>query len=290
MNQNPDGSDNPEGRRLNRYAEIKLINNSDALIKIEQIEVPQHLRPKTDIFYSVLLTQTSDSVFIPKEIQGTKITLTETDHGRLFFTEEFRDRQKSVEILNFAIDNGFPEAMILNQRERENLILFLSDRSEESEAPYTIQIMALKKPVDLKDMSKLGEISQFTCSDGYFRYIRGFYLTHADAFKDLQKITSKFPDAFIIPLYRYAVKTEAKPDDRTTGQTYYTIQFSATRKALDRNKYKNLGNVQTIYGNDGYYRYTLGIYKSRHEAEIELNRIKSLGYGDAFLKKLEKSN
>jgi outer membrane protein OmpA-like peptidoglycan-associated protein len=289
MNQNPDGSDNPEGRRLNRYAEIKLINNSDAFIKIEPIEVPQHLRPKTDFFYSVLLTQTADSTYFPKDIKGAKITLTETDHGRLFFTEEFRDRQKSVEMLNFAIDNGFPDAMIFNQWERENLVLFLSDRSEESQSPYTIQIMALKKPVDLKDLSSLGEISQFTCSDGYFRYTRGFYLTHAEALKDLQKINGKFPDAFIIPLYRYS-KNEAKSDDRTTSQAYYTIQFSATTKALDRNKYKNLENVQTIYGNDGYYRYTLGIYKSRHEAEIELNRIKSLGYGDAFLKKLEKSN
>jgi hypothetical protein len=90
-------------------------------------------------------------------------------------------------------------------------------------------------------------------------------------------------------LSRYAGNDAAKPGPPDPDLSYYTVQFSAVRKAADRNKYKNLGNVSTSFGEDGYYRYSVGIYNNRQEAEIELNRIKSLGYTDAFLKKLESS-
>ncbi len=289
MNQNPDGSDNPEGRRLNRYAEIKLINNSDEQIKIEQIEVPQHLRPKTDLIYTVLLAQTNDPAYVPQKIQGTKISLKETDRVRLFFTEDYRDRKKAVEMLNYAIDNGFPEASIMIQSEKEELILSLSSRKAENKPPFTIQILALKNPVDLTSFESLGEVSQLSGSNGYYRYISGFYMTMDHALKDLQKLSGKYPDAFINSLDRYTGKTVAKINNTEPEQVYYSIQFSATHVAADWNKYKKLGNVRVSFGKDGYYRYYLGIFNNRQEAEIELNRIKSLGYGDAFLKKFEKS-
>ncbi len=290
MNQNPDGSDNPEGRRLNRYAEIKLINNSDKYIKIEQIDVPEHLRPKADLMYSVLFAQTADTLFVPKNLQGTKINLTETDKVRLFFSDAIRERTKAVELLNLAIDNGYPDARIFNHKEKEELILSMSDRKDDSKAPYTIQIMAMKKPVDINRIPVSG-VSQITGSDGYYRYICGYYPTLEGALKDLQDVfTAKFPDAFVNPLNRYPEKTNDTVSSESADQPVYTIQFSAVRKAVDKNRFKSLGDVRVSYGKDGYYRYSIGMYTSRHQAEIELNRIKSLGYSDAFLKKADKTD
>jgi outer membrane protein OmpA-like peptidoglycan-associated protein len=289
LNQNPDGSDNPEGRRLNRYAEIKLINNSDEKIVIAQTEVPQHLRPKKDELYSVLLIQSNDPKYIPHNLPGIKVLLTETDHARLFLTEEFRDKSKSVEILNTAIDNGFPDARILDQVEREKLILSLSDRKEESLPPYAIQIMALKKPVDLRSMDKKVEISQLIGKDGLYRYVIGLYPSKDAAIRELQEVyIHKFPDAFIIPLSKYSNQTGINTPKSESVALYYTIQFSATRKPADKSKYKDLGDVRVSFGQDGYYRYSAGLYSDRSQAESELKRIKALGFSDAFLRKMGK--
>jgi outer membrane protein OmpA-like peptidoglycan-associated protein/tetratricopeptide (TPR) repeat protein len=286
MNQNPDGSDNPEGRRLNRYVEIKLINNSDEKIEIANIEVPEYLRPRTDMSYSVLLVKSNDPAYVPKPLQGIKINLIETDHARLFLTDDFHEKAKAIEVLNSSIDNGFPDAKILSRTEKDDLILSLSDRKDANQAPFTIQILALKKPVELRQFEKSWNIKQFNGKDGLFRYYSESYGTKEEALKDLRdKYLKKFPDAFIIPLSRYKVSLSGITET-TAGQEYYTIQFSATRKPADKNKYKNLGKVQVVSGEDGYYRYSIGMFTNLREAEIELKRIKRLGFRDAFLRRV----
>jgi outer membrane protein OmpA-like peptidoglycan-associated protein len=47
INENPDGSDNPEGRQLNRRIEIRISNPELKNIKVEDIEVPKDLKPKS---------------------------------------------------------------------------------------------------------------------------------------------------------------------------------------------------------------------------------------------------
>ncbi len=48
INENPDGSDNPEGRQLNRRIEIKILNPEVKNIKVEDIVVPKDLKPKSN--------------------------------------------------------------------------------------------------------------------------------------------------------------------------------------------------------------------------------------------------
>lgn len=288
LNQNPDGSDNPEGRRLNRYAEIKLINNSDENIKILQTEVPQHLRPKTDERFSVLLAQSTDPLYVPNSVQGIKIMLTETDQKRLFFSEESPNKAKAIEALNIAIDNGFPDAIIMDQTERERLILSLTDQKTESHPPYSIQIMALKNPIDLNRFDKPSAISELYGSDGLYRYVMGFYLEKSDAQTDLHDIyLQKYPDAFVISLEKYTRKDSTGANRQLSNTIYYTVQFNASRKAADKHKYKALGEVRINLGADGFYRYSIGLFDDRQKALEELARIKSLGYTDAFLRKIE---
>jgi outer membrane protein OmpA-like peptidoglycan-associated protein len=47
INENPDGSDNPEGRKLNRRIEIRILNLDAKNVKIENFEVPKDLKPKS---------------------------------------------------------------------------------------------------------------------------------------------------------------------------------------------------------------------------------------------------
>ena len=47
INENPDGSDNPEGRQLNRRIEIRILNLDPKNVKIENFNVPMDLKPKS---------------------------------------------------------------------------------------------------------------------------------------------------------------------------------------------------------------------------------------------------
>jgi len=44
INSNPDGSDNPEGRRLNRRVEYEITGSDDTLIMIKMPLVPDNLK------------------------------------------------------------------------------------------------------------------------------------------------------------------------------------------------------------------------------------------------------
>jgi outer membrane protein OmpA-like peptidoglycan-associated protein len=44
INSNPNGSDNPEGRQLNRRVEYEIISKDDSLIIIRMPEIPEHLK------------------------------------------------------------------------------------------------------------------------------------------------------------------------------------------------------------------------------------------------------
>jgi outer membrane protein OmpA-like peptidoglycan-associated protein len=46
INQNPDGSDNPEGRKYNRRVEFKVIKPELPNVKIEPVAVPEKLKSK----------------------------------------------------------------------------------------------------------------------------------------------------------------------------------------------------------------------------------------------------
>lgn len=46
INQNPDGTDNPDGRKLNRRVDIQLLNSTHENIQVEPVNVPDHLKIK----------------------------------------------------------------------------------------------------------------------------------------------------------------------------------------------------------------------------------------------------
>lgn len=75
----------------------------------------------------------------------------------------------------------------------------------------------------------------------------------------------------------------------TISAPYYTIQVVALR--LPPNEpgfFNNLDEIKEYICQDGYVRYTVGEYNSFKLAAQELDRIKSLGYGDAFVLDLRK--
>jgi tetratricopeptide (TPR) repeat protein len=101
--------------------------------------------------------------------------------------------------------------------------------------------------------------------------------------------------------------SEAKPDsvadlsalvpegvmgDRETGRLgeeaamaiSYKVQVMALKKPVDFRTFSNLSGVVVSYQNDNWYRYTLGNFSNRSDAEELLIEVVAKGYRDAFIK------
>ncbi|MFN8254286.1 MAG: OmpA family protein [Bacteroidales bacterium] len=66
----------------------------------------------------------------------------------------------------------------------------------------------------------------------------------------------------------------------------FTIQVGAFSKPIGKEHFKSLKNLQLFYSGK-FYHYTSGEYDNLEQAADELNKIKELGYKDAFIRKIE---
>ncbi len=200
-----DGTTNPEGSRLNRFVDLRLHNLNHPNIKVADIFVPTHLRPKKDYSYSVLLVQ-SDSFLdtLPDAVCGEDVSLIITGQNYLYTAGNFNNRIDAVKLLNHSIDSGFPDAQMFEKRQLEQLIAELIEGEVPPIITFTIQFMALKRPVPVTYFKDLERVSKFEGNDGLTRYVTGEYTEIDTAFDELKNVRTKgYQDAFIMYLARY---------------------------------------------------------------------------------------
>lgn len=210
INRYEDGTDSPEGRRLNRHVSIKLENLQNEKIRVADIFVPDHLRPAADKAYSILLV--NSPVFldtIPDVVAGERTALIITDSAYLYTAGNFDRKIQAVRYLNQVIDTGYPEAGMFEQRDLERIIAGLSEQGIMAEVVYTIQIMALKNPVKTSYFKPLEDVVMYKGSDGLHRYVYGTFKSLQEALARLPSIReSGYDDAFIMSVLRYQEMAE----------------------------------------------------------------------------------
>lgn len=86
--------------------------------------------------------------------------------------------------------------------------LKIDKKTEQQEAAaaflYTIQVSAARSAISMSRFSAIGQVKEYRCSDGYYRYAVGAYITFPEATKQLKDIRSSgFGDAFIQTLVWY---------------------------------------------------------------------------------------
>jgi hypothetical protein len=138
-------------------------------------------------------------------------------------------------------------------------------------ASYKIQVMALKKPVDLTHFNGLSGVSlAYYSNDKWYRYTLGSTSNMAEAEKMLSEVISRgYRDAFI---------------RKSTIDSRFTIQVMAVPgPVVNLNQFSGLSEVFVTRGNDNFCRYTTGEYVTKEEALSNLQRIKALGYKTAFV-------
>lgn len=179
---------NPDAQKYNRRAEINVLKTGDTKIVYEEFRVPENLSHgvKRGVEqYTILLvdskTPLQPSRFSEVERKGvSNVWIFPSATGYLYTIGKFASRAEASQLVNRAVDMGFPNASIINFRELEKQkysgIVAGKKRVEleqQQNGKYTIQLLALKVPVETSYFKKLEGVERIKGNDGFYRYIWG---------------------------------------------------------------------------------------------------------------------
>ncbi len=307
INENPDGTDNPEGMQLNRRVEIKILKSDNNLVVVEDIYVPEHLRFKSDQrTYKILVTTSKTPLtkdyFTDADTSGllNDIQAINGESEILYTIGDYKEKSDALKLFNKIIAMGFDNTKIIDNYELDEMKAkkFIVDFLNKSDSTgtqtqnqtgelkgelFTIQLKALSKPIDMKYFKNLKGVKENLCADGYYRYTYKEFDDIQKAREEKQKIIELgYPDAFLVPVNKFNRIEDQKG--------VFTIQLKALRKPVNISYFRNLGKVEEYIGNDGLYKYTYGKYSSISEAKKDLKKVAKKGFPDAFVVNFEKYN
>lgn len=208
LNTNPDGSDNPEGRKYNRRVTFGIIDPQTGVIIHQETFAPEHLRQPFSMKYSIVLIKTRQNLgpdyFRPLKMNEMHfIKSVKTDSVSLYVIGLFYNKNDALKYLVYAKENGFKNAYIVNQYEINIAQESLNNPETESSAIagnkiYTIQLKASKQQLNLNLFKEIDGVSEIFSDDGYYRYVYGKYSSFKKAKAELVHIQeSGFKNAFI---------------------------------------------------------------------------------------------
>ncbi len=126
-NVNPDGSDNPDGRKFNRRACVSIINSTQKIQIADELRVPEHLKPRIQS-YSVLLepigsNPLQESIDRIEKLNNDKVRILNTKSGgKVYLLGVFEHKSEAIVLLNNCIDNGFQKASLIGVDDLSSII------------------------------------------------------------------------------------------------------------------------------------------------------------------------
>ncbi|MDR3704603.1 MAG: hypothetical protein P4L28_01685 [Paludibacteraceae bacterium] len=182
---------------------------------------------------------------------------------------------------------------------------------------YAIQILALKEPPrDAGFFQNIESAREFSCKDGFKRYVVGKYNTEEEAATNLARIKAlspKYQRAYVVNTENYDIESSAFSNTPTTlavntkkeaSKTnrkrtskkiipvdkliapYFSIQVLALKEApQDANFFEHIDAAREVSCADGFKRYLVGQYETKEDAEAKLPDIRNIGlkYKNAFV-------
>lgn len=149
-NTNPDGSDNPHGRKLNRRVSIRVFNPNKN-IKIEYVDIPEHLKPQNQK-YTIMLSPINDTISpeLVKRIEKFfDFRLREFKIGSRSITcmGVYETKADAIQDLNTIIDLGATRAILINEDEMQRFITALQKNVITQKTVFTILVATSEIPL-----------------------------------------------------------------------------------------------------------------------------------------------
>jgi outer membrane protein OmpA-like peptidoglycan-associated protein/tetratricopeptide (TPR) repeat protein len=215
VNYNPDGSDNPEGRKYNRRVTFGIIDPKTGVVIQQEPYTPEHLRQSFSMRYSIVLIKTSKKLSQNYFSPLTKDDLLfirniKKDTVSMYTLGVFYNKPDALKYLEYAREKGFGNAYVLDQYELDNESkVNLSDEAKKAifdkidKGAFTIQLIAVKNPLDIgRFFSGVEGVNEVKSVDGLYKYYCGEYTSLSKAKEALLAIKKAgYEDAFIRNLY-----------------------------------------------------------------------------------------
>ncbi len=201
LNKNPDGTDNPTGRKYNRRVELKVLKAKDNN-RIKHIDdIPEKVKTNNYDLYTVFFAK-SKIKLLESQVKGLinskyEIMLHKVNNDYIYTAGIFFEKSQAMDLLNKVTDMGFSEAEIVNKGEYSKLTSSSLDKNITYQ--YTIQLGKAKNLSNISRCLHLGTISVHYGVDGFYRCLMGDYINLSEAQQTLnQLIRLGFKNALII--------------------------------------------------------------------------------------------
>ncbi len=208
INFNPDGTDNPEGRKYNRRVTFGIVNPQTGVVIRQEAYTPGQLRQSYSVRYSVVLMKTKeklDPAYFNRIIKDDMlfVKVIETDSLNFYTLGVFNTRIDAEKYVEYARQNGLTDAYIVNQNDIDNESASISQpvpavNKTYTRKVFTIQMIATKGRIDIDRMFKgYDGVRELVLGDGLYRYIYGEFTSIGKAKDALAPIKKDYDDAFI---------------------------------------------------------------------------------------------
>lgn len=207
-NTNPDGSDNPEGRKYNRRVAFGIVESETGVVIRHEAYTPEYLRLPSGIKYSVVLVK-SDTMMPSSYFNGLIkddllfIRTIKSDSAYLYTLGIFYNREDALKYIQYSREKGFKDAYIINEYDLENktpVIIEKQGIEYNAIGPkiITIQLRAARSPIDINRIFKGYQgVREVLADDGFYKYYYGEYSSYEKAKEVLKSVKKDFADAFI---------------------------------------------------------------------------------------------
>jgi outer membrane protein OmpA-like peptidoglycan-associated protein len=208
LNTNPDGSDNPEGRKYNRRVTFGIVDPKTGIIIHQDTFTPEYLRQPFSMKYSIVLVKTKQNL-APDYFRTLKmnemhfIKPIKTDSVSLYVLGLFYNKTDALKYLIYVKESGFKDAYLINQYELKVSQELMSTPEAVSgqtagEKVYTIQLKASKSQLNMNLFKGIVGVSEVFSDDGYYRYVYGKFSSFTKAKTELVHLQETgFKNAFI---------------------------------------------------------------------------------------------
>jgi len=211
INQNPDGSDNPQGRALNRRVDLKVLNQSGANVEVEGIYVPDELKYRDQLTYTIWITESEKPLSPSKFKDINNVWIFPSDNGKhyMYTFGLFKHQAEAIQMTGKIVDAGFADAHVINSIEYNQIIqkgssIYKSKMADPDKSTYCIQLLAVTQPVAESRFRGLFDVEMHKGDDGYYRYTWGEFIGKTSARQALEDILAKgFTDAFIVNVDKF---------------------------------------------------------------------------------------
>ena len=216
---------NNEMQNSSNSIEIKVLKEADdSLIADNSLFLPERIRNKSNVSYTILLAQKDSKI---EKSSFTKYNVSNVNEYQnnvnYYYTAgEYANQYEAIKSLNNLIESGLTDAKIIDNFELAELtnntdVAVIADNSANNTnvkntsdvnstdgVSFTIQIGAYSNSIELYIFNDSKEIVEYKGDDGKYRYLFGKFNSYSEARSKLISIIKMgYSDAFIMNSERY---------------------------------------------------------------------------------------